>query len=622
VLEYLAGGNLDQLLHGRPFPAREAAQLLETLARTIHYAHEQGIVHRDLKPANILLQELTTQDTEDTEKKSKNHSSSSFSVSSVSSVSSVVNLLPKITDFGLALDLGGARRLTRSGAVMGTPYYMAPEQAAGQTKLIGPATDIYSLGVILYELLTGRVPFTGKTEWEILHQVVHQAPAPPRQLQPDCPVALETICLRCLGKMPADRYASANDLAEDLHRFLTGRPLAGGGPLTTVLKVGLAFALSGPTAINCEPVVDLLQWAFKDLNQHGGLLGRAVQSVSCDCGPNDAGFSRAAERLIVEEKVCTLFGCWTSASRKALLPVLESHQHLLIYPVEFEGLERSDHVVYLGAAPNQLIVPAVRWAHRELNKRRFFLVGSDTVFSHAVHEILKDELATLPGAQWVGEDYVRQTPDWFAALWATIQAARPDVVVNVVSGDSNIAFFRTLRAAGLTAEVLPVLSVDFTEQELRSLSGADMAGHYLASSYFQSLPLPENQQFLDQRFQSVGRHRVITDAMEAAYVGVQLWARAVEAAASDDPRAIRAALLRQHFTGPGGPVCFDPTTGYAHKFGRIARIEPDGSLRVVWSSPEPVAPVPFPPTRSVQAWQSFLEQLFVGWGHRWANPPR
>jgi serine/threonine protein kinase/WD40 repeat protein len=217
AMEFIEGGSLDGQLLGTPQPARAAAQLVETLARAIHHAHQHDIIHRDLKPANILLQ--TTKD-------SDNKTLAGNLWCSVRSKTSVVSFIPKITDFGVAKLLGGAEiGPTQSGDMLGTPSYMAPEQAAGRSSAMGPATDVYGLGSILYELLTGRPPFKAETAMETLFQVQFTDPVSPSQLQPKLPRDLVTICLRCLQKEPRQRYASALALAEDLRRFLDGRPV-------------------------------------------------------------------------------------------------------------------------------------------------------------------------------------------------------------------------------------------------------------------------------------------------------------------------------------------------------------------------------------------------------------
>jgi WD40 repeat protein/serine/threonine protein kinase len=213
-LEYVEGGSLARKLAGNPQPPRQAAELLETLARAMHAAHERGIVHRDLKPANILLA--------DRPRPVANHDATEEKPIAEGVLQ---NALPKIADFGLAKHLDEDRGQTKSGDIVGTPSYMAPEQAKGDLTAIGPRTDVYALGAILYEMLTGRPPFKGASFWETLEQVGTQEAVPPSRLQPKVPADLETICLKCLQKEPRKRYASAALLAEDIERFLADRPI-------------------------------------------------------------------------------------------------------------------------------------------------------------------------------------------------------------------------------------------------------------------------------------------------------------------------------------------------------------------------------------------------------------
>ncbi|MGH7174172.1 MAG: protein kinase domain-containing protein [Gemmataceae bacterium] len=229
-LEYMDGGSLAQKLSRQPQPPRDAAQLVYLLARAMAYAHQRGIIHRDLKPANILLQKrTTTKDTNNTnqptkEKRDTSPSARSLPSSSYDSCDSWLDSHPKIADFGLAKCLEDESGQTRTGSILGTPSYMSPEQADGR-KDIGPATDIWALGILLYEMLVGRTPFAGITMMDTLEQVRTREPVPPTQLQPKVPRDLETICLKCLRKEPSHRYASAEALAEDLRRFLDGEPI-------------------------------------------------------------------------------------------------------------------------------------------------------------------------------------------------------------------------------------------------------------------------------------------------------------------------------------------------------------------------------------------------------------
>jgi urea transport system substrate-binding protein len=388
----------------------------------------------------------------------------------------------------------------------------------------------------------------------------------------------------------------------------------GGGSV----KVGVLHSLSGTMANSETVVVDAVLFALDEVNQAGGVLGRPVKPVVVDGRSDWPTFAHEAERLISQEKVCTVFGCWTSASRKTVKPVFEKHDHLLIYPVQFEGLETSPCIFYMGAAPNQQILPAVQWAVRSLHKKRFFLVGSDYVFPRAAHAIIKDYLQRA-GMQVVGEEYVSLGNQKFEAVVSAIARAQPDMILNTINGDSNTGFFRALRAAGITPAKAPTLSFSVGEQELRSLTSADLEGDYAAWNYFQSVTTPENEEFV-RRFHEKYPQRSITDPMATAYIGVKLWAQAANEAQSLDPKKIRRALLNQRLKGPEGEVRIDPDTQYCYRTPRIGQIQADGQFKIVWAAPEQVRPEPYPSSRTAEAWRAFLHDLYTGWGNRWAAP--
>jgi urea transport system substrate-binding protein len=301
-----------------------------------------------------------------------------------------------------------------------------------------------------------------------------------------------------------------------------------------------------------------------------------------------------------------------------VLPVFEEHDHLLIYPLQYEGLETSPNIVYMGAAPNQQIIPAIRWAMQDLNKRRFFLVGSDYVFPRAAHEIIKDQLRHL-GGEVVGEAYLLLGEQQMDGLIEAIQTAQPDMILSTINGDSNIGFFRGLRAAGVTPASVPCLSFSIGEQELRGLNIADVVGDYAAWTYFQSLPTPENRAFV-QKFQKKHPQRVMTDPMEAAYVGVKLWAQAVAEAQVCEPKQVRRALLNARMAAPDGAVRIDPDTQHCFKTPHVGRIMADGQFEIVWSAPEPIRPEPYPGSRTAAEWRAMLHDLYTGWGNQWAAP--
>jgi urea ABC transporter urea binding protein len=384
------------------------------------------------------------------------------------------------------------------------------------------------------------------------------------------------------------------------------------------IRIGVLHSLSGTMAFSEKPVMEATLLAIEDLNARGGLLGRRVDAVIADAQSDPATFASEGERLITRDKVAALFGCWTSASRKHIRTVVERHNQLLFYPVQYEGLELSPNIVYAGAAPNQQIIPAVKWCFDHLGKR-FFLVGSDYVFPRTANAIIKDQVGALQG-EIAGEEYILLGGGQEEDVAEKIARARPSVILNTINGDSNIAFFHALRKRGLAPAQIPVMSFSIAEREVARIGSDLMAGDYAAWNYFQSLSTPQNREFV-QRFQArYGADQVVSDPMEAAYVAVHLWAQAVEAAGTEDSASVRRNIGDQSYLGPGGMVYVDRTTQHTWKVVRLGRIRPDGQFDVVWSSEHPVRPVPYPVYRRQAEWDDFLLQLYRGWGGQWVNP--
>jgi urea transport system substrate-binding protein len=390
-------------------------------------------------------------------------------------------------------------------------------------------------------------------------------------------------------------------------------------PTGDPIRVGILHSLTGTMADSESAVVDATLLAIEELNASGGVLNRPIEAVVRDGRSDPSVFASETKRLIDDDSVCTIFGCWTSASRKTIVPIFEEYDHLLIYPVQYEGIEESPNVIYTGAAPNQQIIPAVKWAFAFLNKRRFFLVGSDYVFPRTANEIIKDNLNDL-GAELVGHEYLPLGSSNVDDVIASIVESKPDVILNTINGDSNVAFFRQLRAAGIEPETVSTISFSVGEEELRHLDISHMAGDYAAWNYFQSVETPENEEFVAKFHKKFGPQRVITDPMEAAYFGVKLWAQAVEEAESDDVSAIRHAMHNQRLHAPGGEVRIDPETQHTFKTPRIGKIQENGQFEVVWTAAKPVPPIPYPASRTTADWKAFLQDLYTGWGEQWAAP--
>jgi urea transport system substrate-binding protein len=371
-------------------------------------------------------------------------------------------------------------------------------------------------------------------------------------------------------------------------------------------------------ALSERPVIDAVLLAVEEINARGGLLGRPVEAVLADGQSDETVFARQAERLIVEDRVCTLFGCWTSASRKGVVPVVERHDHLLFYPVQYEGAEQSPNVVYLGPVPNQQILPALQWLVGFEGKRRWFLVGSDYVYPVTANAVIRDE-AKRQGCVVVGEEYLPLGGGDVAGVVRKIADSRPELIVNTINGDTNVAFFRALRADG-KAKGTPVLSTSISEEELNALGARVTAGDYLAASYFQTIDGERNREFVARFRKRYGAERAISGAMEAAYAGVHLWAQAVRAAGRAEAPAIRAAVKGQSFEAPQGSVRIDPETQHLVQRARLGRIDPTGRIEEVYLSPQPRVPEPFPRSRSRAEWASFLDGLHKRWGGRWSSP--
>lgn len=357
------------------------------------------------------------------------------------------------------------------------------------------------------------------------------------------------------------------------------------------IRIGLLHSLSGTLALSEVPVRNAALLAIDEINARGGVLGRKVEWVVADGESDPAVFAREAQRLIDEEGVVALFGCWSSASRKAVLPVVEAANSLLWYPVQYEGLEQSPHIFYLGATTNQQIIPAVEYLTAQ-GKRRFFLLGSDYIFPQTANAIVRAQLADLGGTV-VGELYVALGAREFADVIATIEASGADVVLNTLNGDSNVAFFQQLEAAGLDAAQLPTLSVSIAEPEVRAIGPERMVGHLTAWNYFQSIETEANRAFVAAYRARYGERQVLSDPMEAMYTGIYLWAAAVERAGTVDTAAVRAAAQGLAFNAPGGPIMLDGTTQHLVKTARIGRFAANGQIEEIWRSTAPIIPDPF-----------------------------
>lgn len=363
-------------------------------------------------------------------------------------------------------------------------------------------------------------------------------------------------------------------------------------PSKPPIKVGVMHSLSGTMAISEVAIKDVVVMAIEEINAAGGLLGgREVVPIIEDPASDWPTFAEKSKKLILKDKVCSVFGCWTSASRKACLPVFEKYNHLLWYPVQYEGNECSKNVIYSGAAPNQQTGPAVSWLLKQ-GKKRFYLLGSDYIFPRTTNMIIRGQLEE-EGGVLVAEEYTPLGHMEYSTVVNKIKQAKPDVIFSTINGDSNVAFFKQLKAAGISARDIPVMSVSIAEEEVRGIGGDNVAGHYAVWNYFMSQDNPVNDVFVENYQNRFGKDRVTDDPIEAQYINVKVWAMAVEKAGSDDVNAIREAARGLEYLAPEGPVRLDAENHHYWKVVQIGKHLKNGQFKVVWSTPGPVRAMPW-----------------------------
>jgi urea transport system substrate-binding protein len=387
---------------------------------------------------------------------------------------------------------------------------------------------------------------------------------------------------------------------------------AASGASGNVIKVGVLHSRSGTMAISENSVVDAEMMAIDEINKAGGVLGKQIKPIEEDGASNWDTFAEKAKKLIEQDKVATVFGCWTSASRKKVKPVFEAANHMLWYPVQYEGQECSKNIFYTGAAPNQQIEPSVEWLLANKGKE-FFLIGSAYVFPQTANTIIKAQLAAK-GGKTVGEDYIPLGDTTVKPVIDKIKAALPNggVIYNTLNGDTNVAFFKEMQASGLLPDKYPVMSVSVAEEEISAIGKEYLKGHYAAWNYFQTVTTDASKKFVAAFKAKYGEKRVVNDPMEAAYIMVYLWKQAVEKAGTfEDLDKVRMAAYGQTFDAPEGKVTMN-TNHHLSKFVRIGEIGDDGLFKIVSESATAVEPIP---------WNQFVADT-KGFACDWSDPAK
>jgi urea transport system substrate-binding protein len=385
------------------------------------------------------------------------------------------------------------------------------------------------------------------------------------------------------------------------------------------IKVGVLHSLSGTMAISETTLKDTVLMMVDDINKKGGLLGKKVEAVVVDPASNWPLFAEKARELISKEKVAVVFGCWTSVSRKSVLPVFEELNGMLFYPVQYEGEESSRNVFYTGAAPNQQAIPAVEYLMSKDggDVKRWVLAGTDYVYPRTTNKILEAFLKSKGVAQ---EDIMINYTPFGHSDWQTIVAdikkfagaGKKTAVVSTINGDANVPFYKELANAGIKASDIPVVAFSVGEEELAGVDTKNLVGHLAAWNYFQSVKAPENDRFVSQWKSFIkNEKRVTNDPMEATYIGFKMWTQAVQQAGTTDIDAVRQAMYGQKVKAPSGFEAVMNTNHHLSKPVMIGEIQPNGQFDIVWQTKGPV---------KADAWSKFIPEsakLTADWTYPW-----
>jgi urea transport system substrate-binding protein len=375
------------------------------------------------------------------------------------------------------------------------------------------------------------------------------------------------------------------------------------------IKVGVLHSLSGTMAISETVLKDVTLMAIDEINAKGGVLGKKLEAVVVDPASNWPLFAEKARQLLTQDKVSVVFGCWTSVSRKSVLPVFEELNGLLFYPVQYEGEELSKNVFYTGAAPNQQAIPAVEYllSKEGGGAKRFVLLGTDYVYPRTTNKILRAFLHSKGIADKdIDEKYTPFGHSDYQTIVADIKkfsAGGKTAVVSTINGDSNVPFYKELGNAGLKAKDVPVVAFSVGEEELRGVDTKPLVGHLAAWNYFMSIKAPANDEFKKKwaayakAKKLPGADKPLTnDPMEAAYIGINMWKQAVEKAKSAEVDKVIAAMAGQTFKAPSGITStMDAKNHHLHKAVFIGEVKADGQFNVVWKTPGPVKAQPWSP---------------------------
>jgi len=357
------------------------------------------------------------------------------------------------------------------------------------------------------------------------------------------------------------------------------------------IKIGILHSLTGTIAIAEASVVDAEKMAIEEINKAGGVMGRPLEVIVEDGASDWPTFAEKARKLLERDKVSAIFGCYTSASRKAVLPVMERYKGLLYYPTYYEGLEQSPNIMYTAQEGTQSAIASLDWLYKNKGKS-FYLIGSDYIWPRTMNKIANLHVKKI-GGKIVGESYYPLGSIEFASEINKIKAAKPDVIWSTVVGGSNVAFYKQLNAAGITGKNQALCAMAVSEEEASGIGPENLEGFMSCMGYFQSLKNPANDKFVKAFKAKYGANRVVGDTMECGYISVYLWKLAVEKAKSLDVPKVVEASSELAFDAPEGKIKFHKSNHHLWKHARIGTFRKDGQIDMIYESPL-IEPNPFP----------------------------
>ena len=385
------------------------------------------------------------------------------------------------------------------------------------------------------------------------------------------------------------------------------------------IKVGVLFSETGIMADSERPILRSTLLAIEQINKQGGVNGKQIIPIVYDGESNWKRFPVLAKKMITSDHVNVIFGCWTSGARKAVKPIVEKYDSLLVYSTQYEGVEESNNIIYLGATPNQQLVPAASWMLDHYGKK-VFLVGSEYIFPYIANEILTHEI-TIRGGDVIGTQYIPLGSTNVDEVINEIIQKKPDFIFNTINGITNKAFFKRLYDLTVAAghKRPPVMSFSLSPGEMKEIGINKMEGDLVTRSYFAEQDNPRNHVFLKAYKEKYGSNEDINDAAVTAYSGVYLWAQAVSEAPSPEPNIVHDFLLRQSIASPAGVIYVDPLNAHAWRMVMIGQLNHKNTYDLVWESYAPIEPIVYPDFKTKIEWSLFEYRLYIKWHKFWGS---